>query len=481
MRRSHTRWVNTAVILDHLRTHGAPLTLTRAGVVSWDDAEFHRAAHAADPERYLLLALVPGVHESQRARVLLQTLLASRADLPEATRVVLDKATRALIFGLPPAQVITVLLAVRRLRANHKHVTRAILVFVLDHPDAELLIAARRPALVDCFEHALGKNTARGCLRLITEGAVDSPALHRKLLRFTANPAQALERVRQLYAPGTHGVPVLTEPVAPLEPVREREPIVTVTNRGDIAATLVHLFRGGSAHELGSALTAYVAAATRAVPRLPGHVALVLDTSESMRGYGEREWALLSQAEALRLVLDRVCARLSVIEVGAGQSAPTDLATGVLDALETVVATDGPRPGANPEGPSGEPDVAPARVVVEDPQTTGEETASGAPDLVIVVTDGYENRLPGDLARVAATLPAIGVRTPIMVCRAMFTGSDDRTLRDPAPALPTTGFWHQDDFAALLPWLFARTPAGADWLRAAAHRYLDARLEGVTG
>ncbi|MVU81508.1 VWA domain-containing protein [Nocardia sp. ET3-3] len=436
--------MNTAVILDHFRTHGAPLTLSRAGVVAWDDAEFHRAAHAADPERYVLLALVPGVHESQRARALLRTLLSSRAELPEPTRVIIDKATRALLFGLPPAQVITVLLAARRLRANHKHVTRAILAFVLDHPDAELLIAARRPALVDCFEHALGKNTARGCLRRIADGDSDSVELRRKLLRFSANPGRAVERVRQLYAPGTHGAPVLTEPVTPLERKQAREPIVTVTNRGDIASTLVHLYRGGSATELGPAVAAYVHEAVRGLPVLADHIALVLDTSESMRGYGDREWALLSQAEALRLVLARLCETLTVIEVGAAQAGPTDLATGVLDALEADIGD-----------------------------------AACPPGLIVVVTDGYENRLPGDLARVAATLPAIGVHTPIVVCQAMFTGSDSRALRDPAPALPSAGFWHQDDFAALLPWLFARTPAGADWIRTAAHHYLD-NLQGVT-
>ncbi|MEC3916156.1 hypothetical protein [Nocardia sp. CDC160] len=503
--------MNTAVILDHFRTHGAPLTLSRAGVVAWDDAEFHRTAYAADPEHYLLLALVPGVTEHQRARALLQTLLNSRADLPEPTRVVLDKATRALLFGLPPAQVITVLLAARRLRANHKHVTRAILTFVLDHPDAELLIAARRPALVDCFEHALGKNTARGCLRQLETGNTDSPELHRKLQRFTTNPAQAIERVRQLYAPGTHGVPVLTDPVTPLNPTREREPIVTVTNRGDIAATLVHLYRGGSAAELGSALAAYTGAVTDTLPRLDSHIAVVLDTSESMRGYGDREWALLSQAEALRLILTRVCAQLTVIEVGGGQSAPTDLAHGVLDAL--VARTTVARTGATVTGMGGHgaasftyasatragtggidaASFADAGATASDVTQVGGVTAEGregsepvaasgdlgAPDLVVVVTDGYENRLPGDLARVAATLPAIGISTPIVVCQAMFTGSDDRTLRDPAPALPSIGFWHQDDFAALLPWLFARTPAGAEWIRATARRFLDTTPEGV--
>ncbi|MFI1916314.1 hypothetical protein [Nocardia sp. NPDC020380] len=423
--------MNTATLLDHLRTHDTSLTLSRAGALAWDDAEFHRAAYTADPEGYALCALVPGVHEQQRARVLLRLLAGSRAELGAEVRDTLVKVTRALLFGLRPELVVTALLALRRTGANHKHATRATLTFLLDHPDAELLIAARRPALRDCFEHALGRDTARACARLIAAGDGGSAELRRKLLRFSANPAVAVERVRQLYAAGTYGVPVLTEPIAPLEPVRQRAPIVTVTNRGDIAATLVRVYRGGAAPELGAALADYVAAATRDLPRLAAHVAVVLDTSESMRGYGDREWALLSQAEALRLVLAAVCERLTVIEAGSAQHAPTDLATGLLDALDA------------------------------------------APDLVLLLTDGYENRLPGDLARVAATLPRLGIHTPILLGRIKFTASDVMTFRDPVPALPCHDIWHQDDFATLLPRLFAATPAGGDWIRGVTEQFLD--------
>ncbi|MFI6869056.1 hypothetical protein [Nocardia sp. NPDC050406] len=431
--------MNTASLLDHLRTHGTPLTVSRAGVVGWDDADLHRAAYADDPEGYVLLALVPGVRTEQRARVLLRALSSSRVGLAEPTRRVLDRAVRALLFGLPPETVITVLLALRRLRANHKHTTRAVLAFVLEHPEAESIIAARRPALVDCYEHALGKTTARGCARRIAEGDNSSPELRRDLLRFTADAEIAMARVAALYAPGTYGVAAPRDPIAPLEPARTRPPVVTVTNRGDIAATLVHMYRGGAEAELRSALAEYVAEATRALPRLDATVALVLDTSESMRGYGDREWALLSQAQALRMVVGAVCARLTVIEVGGDQAGPTDLATGLLDALDT------------------------------------------APDVVAVLTDGYENRYPGDLARVVASLPRAGITTPIVVCQALFTDSDDRGLRDPAPALPRHGFWHQDDFAVLLPWLIARVPGGRDWIRCAALRFLDDRDDNRMG
>ncbi|WP_283137544.1 hypothetical protein [Rhizohabitans arisaemae] len=423
------------LVLSHFQTHTAPLTLTRSGDLTWDDAELHRTAGLSDPEGYALLALVPGVRSSQRARVLLHTLATSQAGLDERTRRTLAKVTRALLFGLPPAEAMTVLLALRRLRANHKHTTRAVLAFVLEHPDAAALIEARRPALVDCFEHALGKATARACARRIDEGDTGSDYLRSRLLRFTADPATAIERVWYLYAPGTHGATARTDPPVPLEAVRAHEPIVTPTNRGDVAATLVHLYRGGPAAELRPALARYTAEVTRGLPRLPGSVALVLDTSGSMRGYGDREWAVLSQASALRLVLAEVVEELTVIEVGGGEANPegaTDLATGLLDALDT------------------------------------------GPDLVAIVTDGYENLLPGDLARVAATLPRAGVTVPVVLCQATFSGRDDLTLRNPAPGLPQRRFWHQDDFAELLPWMFAHCAPGRNWIRTAVLN----RLEG---
>jgi len=207
----------------------------------------------------------------------------------------------------------------------------------------------------------------------------------------------------------------------------ERPAVATATNRGDLAATLVHLFRGGDSADLRDALDRMVAATSASLPAFPGALALVLDQSASMRGYGEREWAVLSQAVALRRVLEQRCARLDVVTVG-GSDTPrgaTDLATGVLDALAT------------------------------------------GPDLVAVVSDGYENTNPGDLARVTATLPRIGLATPVVFCHSTFSHSDDLTLRRPAPGLPQRAFWHQEDFGSLLLWLLLQTrhPEAGRWLR----------------
>src|SRR5262245_5808234 len=123
--------MDTPTVLTHLEGCADPLTLPRGGELVWDDAALHRAAYQDDPERYALLALAPGVHTWQRARVLLQTLGTSQAGLDDETRRTLARVAGVLTLGLPPAQVVTVLLALRRLRANHKHTTRTALRFIL--------------------------------------------------------------------------------------------------------------------------------------------------------------------------------------------------------------------------------------------------------------------------------------------------------------------------------------------------------------
>lgn len=276
--------MDTPTLLDHLEHHGTALTLPRGAAPHWDDADLHRAAHAADPERYALLGLAPAAAPWQRARVLLQVLAASQAGLDGAARAVQARAARVLSLGLPPAHALTALLALRRLRANHKHTTRAVLRFVLEHPAADALIAARRPALRDCFEHALGAAAARGCARRIAAGDTGSDYLRRRLLRFLTDPAAAPARVQALYRPAGPERPLPADPALPAVPA--------------------------------------------AFPRFAGTVALVLDAP-----------APAPQAAALRAALEQVCDRLAVIETGRPGRAPHGAAdpgaAGVLDALRT--------------------------------------------------------------------------------------------------------------------------------------------------
>jgi hypothetical protein len=146
-----------------------------------------------------------------------------------------------------------------------------------------------------------------------------------------------------------------------------------------------------------------------------------------MNGYGDREWAVRSQVAALELVLGRRCAELVVVPT---PGAATDLAGGVVAALRE------------------------------------------RPDVIAVVSDGYENTYPGDLARVAATLPRLGVDTAVVYCAATFSHSDDLSLRRPAPAVPQRAFWHEADFASLVLWMLFQTNA-VEWQRAALRERLS--------
>jgi hypothetical protein len=429
----------------HLETADEPLRVRRDGTLRWADEERHARAYAHDPERYALLALLPGVRPWQRARILLQILGSSWTHLDAGARDTLSRVVAVLVPGLPATHGLTVLLALRHRRANHKHVTRAAVRLLTAHPQADAVLVSHRQVLRAVVEHALGKATARGCAREVLNGQERASHLWRHLYRFAPDPATAAERLRALYSPGRTDLALdgTGHPLLDLDLAGERPGTVTATNRGDIAATLVHRYRGGSTDDLRTATQRYVDAAAGRLGRYPGTLALVLDASGSMRGYGDREWAVVSQVEALRLVLARCCERLAVVPVGGAPGEPggaTDLAGGVLAALDH------------------------------------------RPDLVAVVSDGYENVYPGDLARVTVTLPRVGVTTPVVFCHSTYGHSDDLSLRRPAPALPERSFWHEEDFGPLLLWLLARTGTAAadDALTGALRQRLATVEEGLT-
>jgi hypothetical protein len=409
---------DAAFFVDHLRGGDEDFVVPRgASGPAWDDVEVHRDAFRRDPELYALGAVAERVRPGQRVRVLYQLLSASRAGLAADVRRTLDRTAALLACNLPSAKVLTVFLALRRARANHKHGRRFVLRWLLNHPAAEDLAGRRRRAVVDCLEHALGRDVARACARLADEAG--TPAyLRRNLLRYADEPDRARALLRALYGRGP--MPAARQAwravIAP-EPDAECVKTVTATNRGDISATLVHMYRGGATAALRQALERYVEQAAAPLPGYDGPLALVLDASASTRGYGEREFACIAQSQALRLVLERCCAELRVYTVGGAGEPPrpegeTDLAAALLDALE------------------------------------------GRPDLVAVVSDGYENHAGGDLARVVASLQAAGVRTPVVFCHSKFTAKDDLSLRRPAPQLPELAFWHQNDFSEVLWSLF---------------------------
>lgn len=393
----------------------------------WEDAFWHESVYRENPELYGLMALRERVQPWQQVRILFQLLRSSRDQMSLTTRGLLKRITDYLQAILEPDQVVTVFLALRRERANHKHTRKAILNYILNHPQLEDLAIARRPAVADCLEHAMGKTVARQCARMLGSSTADEKYLHRHLWKFARNRDLVAKIFPLLYQKGINSISqgnyksVNVVYREKLEKSEERPKTVTVTNRGDIAATLVHIYRGGKSQDLLDAMGVYVEKAGAKLPKIKGKIALVLDASTSTRGYGDREFALISQAVALEMVLKTNCEQLQTVYVG-GEGYPpipqgsTDLAMALLKALEDK------------------------------------------PDVVAIASDGYENADGGDLKMVVEALPGAGITTPIVFCHSKFSYADDLSLRNPVPNLEQLEFWHQEDFEELMLSLLCKLP-----------------------
>ncbi|MGB6299110.1 MAG: VWA domain-containing protein [Rivularia sp. (in: cyanobacteria)] len=406
--------------LNHLSLHNQPFVLRHNGQLpEWDDEALHQEAYNYNPELYALFSVIETVTPEQRLRIIFQLLRASRKGFCHNLRLTLESTTNFLLTILHPDKVLTVFLALKRVRANHKHTTRAILKYIFEHSECFDMAISRRPAVVDCLEHALGKNVARACAKIISLGG-DETYLNQHLLRFV-NDRERVKTILQLLYPhqklqsATGDYRQLHKNYTQiLDNQQQRTKTVTATNRGDIAATLVHLYRGGKSEQLMEAVKNYVKEAAAKLLRFDGTLALVFDASASTQSYGDRQYCCLTQSVALKLVLEQCCTKVKVYQVG-----------GTIDRLPM------------PEGYS---DIA----------TSVLDALKGEPDLVAIVSDGYENLYSGDLSRVVATLPQIGIETPIVFCHSKFTKQDDLELRRPSKNIPQLEFWHQEDFSNLI-------------------------------
>lgn len=422
-----TRSITTENNFQHLRTASEPLTVKRDGrAFHYADEDWHARAYEGDAELYALMSIAERVDEGQQARVLLQLLGASRATMAAPVREVCERVTNLLMAVLPADEVLQVFLALRRRRANHKHTARAILNYILNHPCLEALAVRRRAVVADCLAHALGKNVARACAKLLASADADSRYAERHLLSFARDRRRTRAVVPFIFRNGSQpafnseGDYTLSHIgyVERLTRSEASEVTVTATNRGDIAATLVHIYRGGASDELLAALKRLVDEAAQTLPYFDGKLALVLDLSASTQSYGSREYGCISQSVALQLLLEQRCREVALYPVGGN---------GV------------------PPKPEGDSDLAGALLAA----------LTCAPDLVAIVSDGYENHYPGELAAIVAALPQAGITTPIVYCHSKFTGKDDLELRRPVAEIPQLEFWHQYDFEDLMLSLFS--------------------------
>lgn len=378
--------------------------------------------HQTHPALYGLLGTLSEINEASRLKILYFLLKSSWADCSKSDRQTFFSVLEFLHKILSADKILNVYLALRRDRVNRKHFTRTALQFLFKHENAKELVYFRRRAAQDVLEHVLGKSTALTILRIFQKENLteqEKEYLNHHIFRFIELDEEGKGLFVKAFQPRQRGrQPAFyhvdhKKKLQKIFPQKKLSKTISVTHRGDIAANLVHLYRGGSNPQLEEALKLEVEKATKDLPKFEGKVVLVLDASASTRGFGEREFALVSQNVAFKLTLEKLVEDLEVVPVGGVgdlhfPSGGSDLAMGLIDALEQQ------------------------------------------PDLVLIVSDGYENRSAGDLEKVVKTLPQLNIKTPIFFIQSQFYYKDDLSHRRPAPSLSELGFWHQDDFENVL-------------------------------
>lgn len=410
----------TATLVKFIRELPTPLAPTRArrgAPAVRPSAELFERVFAVDPELLALAAFDPEASVERRAAILLTLLASPKAELPPEHGALVERATRTLLETLPPQELLAIFVVLKRERINRRRARRAIAQTLLRHQHRAALAARHRATVRELLEHAFGRNTLRGQLK---RGVFELPFV---------TAAEAAAFIPSLFAPAPVKLPRLpTRSPATVERTEVPRPArVTAFNRGRVSAAMVQALQGGSSPELEAEITRRVEEAAAPLPELPGHLAVVLDVSTSMRGYGERAFTSLAQAEALRRVMEGRAARTSVVTVGGASG--TDLSLALLQAQAME------------------------------------------PCVVAVITDGYETTGP-ELARVVETMEARGLGAPVVLITIGFTWKDDLHFRRPLPGRPSRVVWHEAEFAGAWREVLAVAAEGRRVLKAELERSL---------
>ncbi|MCF2529407.1 hypothetical protein [Yinghuangia soli] len=207
--------------------------------------------------------------------------------------------------------------------------------------------------------------------------------------------------------------------------------------RYDAVRLYVYAYERGMSDDVAQALAARARTAAAALDLADRRIALVLDGSASMAGAREQALRPVAATLALRDVLREAAAETAEVWFGARPDA---------DGL------------VRPAGASG-----PAEALIE--------ALSGLPDLVVVVSDGYENAPAGRFAEVLAAARDLGITTPVVQFNPV-AAAEASGVRALSPDVPVAGVQR----VAGLEFAFCRMLLDAD--PAAALRGL-ARLAGL--
>ncbi|MBO0782676.1 MAG: hypothetical protein J2P37_28005, partial [Ktedonobacteraceae bacterium] len=157
---------------------------------------------------------------------------------------------------------------------------------------------------------------------------------------------------------------------------------------------------------------------TDRLPKLEGRVAVVLDMSGSMASSGERQNHPAALALALTRLLRESISDLQLFQTGGSASFEED----------------------GLSRPQGVADIAQALL----------EAVQSQPQLVLIITDGYENLRQGDSAWMVEGLRRLGYGMPIYQVVPLFAGAEKLELRRLDEDIPLIPIVHEEHVSELL-------------------------------
>jgi len=463
------------VLIEYLDCRRLPLA-KHEGAVS-----LHDALYEAAPQFYLHLLADPATHVSHKREMLVHMLAPSAASTIERQRI-LD-----MLRIIPVLEALHILTVVRDLRINRSRARELVLSFLIGHEQFPGLAAIKRQRLGHLLKHVLGERTWSAVKRALASTTPEGEIfLQREVLRYAWNGGNAESaRAREVLCfltgvPFSPDHPDLVKSLAarqnlengeglpgetllglrgifhqkvPLRKVRQLSAPIPTTVRpdGPVAALYKEAFtsqsqtvtseeesQNGPFAELRKAfasrlvqpaaeaempavrldISTTLAEAVAPLPLIDGAVAVVLDLSASMASSGERLYHPAALALALTRLLQERVRKVSLYQLG-GTTALTEESLPV---------------------PQGAADIATAII----------EAAKTDPQVVLVITDGYESIRQGDAAQIVRGISQTGRTLPVYQVVPQFTAAENLAQRQLGENIPVFPIAHEDGVRELL-------------------------------
>jgi hypothetical protein len=421
--------IDTNALITRLLNNDLPLS----------DAE-HDAFLVADRKLYAALLRLSNL-SPDTLMAIIQRLLAV-TDVPTAgiSKAEEDKLILQCLPYLPVSAVLQGFLNLVKRRVNNQRTSGWIRSYIFGSPQLENWAVNYRRDLTRLIRHALGQQVTLTCLHKFAQN--DTAYLRRYVLRYAEDQALVRDVFLFLFGKLTNSqFPLLNAylsarkdietgkglPLKVLQGLRGTfHPQVSLRSLRRLAAkekikrdiisndeSLIGKIR--SYYKSDIDLNSVNQAIDQEVARLPNwnaNIYFIVDTSASMQGFGHREYNNLAIAIGLLKVFQKL----------------------------TNKQTDNEFPKA-----SGTTCLAPALI----------EAVKQSPDLIILISDGYENVEQGDAAMVLKGLKQLGIKIPMFHIIPAFTEREKITDRLPLPSCPYVLETGQHGF--LSTWLRIRT------------------------